>query len=202
MSSASAVDARPPSGHGKKKLILIAGGVLLLVLVGAAALFMLRQPSAHADADGDEGAAPPAKSARAEPKAAPIFVPLDPFTVNLADREAERFAQIGMTLELTDAKVAEQMKVFMPAIRNNILMAIADRTAAQLMDRDGKRRLALEVRRETARALGYEVPEADEDEPPSEKANRGEGKPRRKARRDPDAGLPVKAVHFSNFIIQ
>lgn len=203
MSSASAVDARPPSGQGKKKLILIVGGVLLLlVLAGGAALFLLRQKSAHADADGEDGAGVPVKAARADPKAAPVFVPLDPFTVNLADRDAERYAQIGMTLELTDPKVAEQMKVFMPAIRNNILMAIADRTAAQLMDRDGKRGLALEVRRETARALGYEVAEADEDEPVSEKAAQGEGKPRRKARRDPDAGLPVKAVHFNNFIIQ
>ena len=30
----------------------------------------------------------------------PAFVPLDPFTVNLADREAERYAQVGITLEL------------------------------------------------------------------------------------------------------
>jgi flagellar FliL protein len=205
MSSASAVDARPPSGQGKKKLILIAGGVLLLLaLLGGAALFMLRQQSAHADADADaeEGATAPVKSARVDPKAAPVFVPLDLFTVNLADRDAERYAQIGMTLELIDPKVAEQMKVFMPAIRNHILMAIADRTAAQLMDREGKRGLALDVRRETSRALGYEVAEADGDEPVSEKAGQGEGKPRRKARRDPDAGLPVKAVHFNNFIIQ
>jgi flagellar FliL protein len=203
MSSASAVDARPPSGQGKKKLILIAGGVLLLLLlIGGAALFMLRQQSAHADADAEDGADAPVKSARADAKAAPVFVPLDLFTVNLADRDAERYAQIGMTLELTDPKVAEQMKVFMPAIRNHILMAIADRTAAQLMDREGKRSLALEVRRETSRALGYEVAEADGDEPVSEKAGQGEGKPRRKARRDPDAGLPVKAVHFNNFIIQ
>jgi flagellar FliL protein len=39
-----------------------------------------------------------------------VFVPLEPFTVNLADREAERYAQIGMTLEIEDAKVGDQIK--------------------------------------------------------------------------------------------
>ncbi|MCK7493223.1 MAG: flagellar basal body-associated FliL family protein [Comamonadaceae bacterium] len=27
-------------------------------------------------------------------------MPLDPFTVNLADRDAERYAQVGITLEV------------------------------------------------------------------------------------------------------
>jgi hypothetical protein len=53
-----------------------------------------------------------------------VFVPLDPFTVNLADRDAERYAQIGVTLEIEDAKVGDQIKAYMPAIRNNILMAM------------------------------------------------------------------------------
>ena len=50
-----------------------------------------------------------AKSApKRDPKAVPVFVPLDNFTVNLADREAERYAQIGISLELNDAKAGEE----------------------------------------------------------------------------------------------
>ena len=39
----------------------------------------------------------------------PVFVELDPFTVNLADKESERYAQIGLTLEIDDAKTGEDL---------------------------------------------------------------------------------------------
>lgn len=82
----------------------------------------------------------------------PVFVPLDPFTVNLADRQADRYAQVGITLEIEDAKTGDEIKAFMPAIRNNVLMAIGDRTAADLLGREGKALLAERIRREASRA--------------------------------------------------
>jgi flagellar FliL protein len=142
---------------GKKKLIIIIAAVLAVVLLGGAggAFFMMKKSAAAADAaaaesdgDGEAGAAAtpsdnaPARAPRTTPSTAPVFVPLEPFTVNLADRDAERYAQIGITLEIEDPTPADQIKAYMPAIRNNILMAIADRTAADLMGRDGKTRLA------------------------------------------------------------
>jgi flagellar FliL protein len=208
MSTATATDAAPAAKGGKKKLILILGIVgLVLALGGGAAVFMMKKKAAEAAAaeaaaeeDGEGGgAAKPAKAkAKADPAAPPQFVPLDMFTVNLADREAERYAQIGMTLQIEDPKIAEQIKLYMPAIRNNILMTIADKTAAQLMDREGKDRLALEVRRETSRALGFEVVAPTDEAAADDKAKKGT----KKKPRDPDAGLPITAVHFSNFIIQ
>jgi flagellar protein FliL len=134
--------------------------------------------------------------AKHDPKAVPAFAPLDPFTVNLADRDADRFAQVGITLELQDAATAEQIKAYMPAIRNNILLAIADRTAAELQGREGKQKLAEKIRRETARALGMEV--EDEEEVEEDAA----AKPTKKKRKRVEQVLPVRSVHFSNFIIQ
>ena len=125
--------------------------------------------------------------------AAPVFVPLDPFTVNLADRQADRYAQVGITLEIEDAKTGDEIKAFMPAIRNNVLMAIGDRTAADLLGREGKALLAERIRREASRALGYEV---DAGSPGRRRAGRRARRPKA------PAALPVKAVHFSNFIIQ
>ena len=214
MSTATATDAAPAAKGGKKKLILILGIVgLVLALGGGAAVFMMKKKAADAAAAEaaaeEDGEAAPAKGAKAakaksksDPAAPPQFVPLDIFTVNLADRDSERYAQIGMTLQIEDPQLAEQIKLYMPAIRNNILMAIADKTAAQLMDREGKDRLALEVRRETSRALGYEVVDDEnagaDDDKAADKAKKGA----KKKPRDPDAGLPITAVHFSNFIIQ
>lgn len=204
MSTAAAAEAPAPAPKaGKKKLIIIivAAAVLVLSAGGAGAFFMLKKkPVAEVSEDGE---AAPAKveKAKFDPKAVPVFVPLDPFTVNLADRETERYAQVGITLEITEAKVGDQIKAFMPAIRNNILLTLADRTAGELMGRDGKKLLAERVRREASRALGYDVPEvetptadADDDSKPAKK--------KKKKAAETDLELPVRAVHFSNFIIQ
>jgi flagellar FliL protein len=197
MSTATAPGAPPATG--KKKLIIILAVVVLLVLVGgAAALMLLKSKATDEYADDELDDDRPAATAQAKRPAgtAPTYLPLDVFTVNLADRDAERFAQVGITLELTDAKTGDQIKVYMPAVRNRILLAIADRTAAELSTREGKTQLAETVKRETARALGYDVPDPDEVE---EEAPR----PGQRARRRPaEPALPILAVHFANFIVQ
>lgn len=193
---APAVEEAPPP-NSKKKLILIVAGALALVLSagGAGAVFMLKK-KASSYAEAVEGAPEASESAPAKPAArrelasAPTFVPLDPFTVNLADREAERYAQLAVTLEIEDSKVGDRIKNFMPAIRSNILLAIADHTAAELLGREGKSSLAERIKREAARGMGYDIP-------PEHQA----GADRRSAKPD-GQDLPVKAVHFSNFIVQ
>jgi flagellar protein FliL len=195
MSTVAAEGVAPKKGN-KKLIVIGAVAVLVLALVGVGVLLLLKKAPA-ADGEEADGQKQVQKSAAPrDPKALPVFVPLDSFTVNLADREAERYAQVGITLEVEDAKVGDQVKLFMPAIRNNILMALAEKTAGDLMDREGKTRLAEKIRRETSRALGYEVEDPDEeaaeDEPPKKKPKK------RKA----EVVLPITAVHFSNFIIQ
>ena len=88
----------------------------------------------------------------------------------------------------------------MPAIRSNVLLAMADRTAEELLARDGKKELARRIVRETSRALGYEVPP----EEPAAAATEGDEPPKKKPKKakPAEAELPIRAVHFSNFIIQ
>ncbi len=204
--STAAVDAAPPP-KGKKKLIIIIAAALAVVLGGggAAMVMMKKKAAAEESAEAEAGDKPAKKAvAKRDPKALPVFVPLEPFTVNLADRNADRYAQLAVTLELDDPTLEPQLKTFMPAIRNNILLAIADRTAGELMARDGKERLAQRIARETSRALGFDVPTEEEiAEAEAEADGADDEAPRKKKRRkveEPD--LPVRAVHFSNFIIQ
>ena len=195
--STAAADAAAPAKGKKKLIVIIAVVALVLAGGGGAALFMMKKQAAEAEAEANsDGAAPRGKAAKHDPKSVPTFAPLEPFTVNLADRDAERFAQVGITLELEDGTTADQIKAYMPAIRNNILLAIADRTAADLQSREGKRVLAERIRRETARALGIEV-EAEEEAAPEAT----DQKPPKKKKRAQQV-LPVRSVHFSNFIIQ
>ncbi len=190
MSTAATVPGAIPAKSGKKKLIVILAAALLLVAATAGGLVVWLKARAHAglEAEEAEGAGEVSMTkatSRRDPNAVPVFVPLESFTVNLADREADRYAQVSVTLELNDAKDRERIKVFMPAIRNNILMVLAHKRSADLLERAGKEKLAEEVQRETERALGIEPPTT--------------GTPERKR----SSGMhPVRAVHFSNFIIQ
>jgi flagellar protein FliL len=196
MSAAAATDAVPatPAKTGKKKLIIIIAAALAVLLAGGggAAFFVMKKRAAAAAAAAEEGGdgageKQEEKSVRADLKHAPTFVPLDPFTVNLADREAERYAQVGMTLELADAKAGDLLKAYMPAIRNNILLVLAGKTAGQLMENEGKMKLAGEVRAAALKPLGYTV---------TAEAATG------KLKSDDADEPPIRAVHFSNFIIQ
>ncbi len=193
-----------PAAAGKKKKILVIGLAVTLVLAaggGGAAYYLMKQraaAAAEAAADGEGGDAEPAaeKLVKASLKSAPTFVALDPFTVNLADRDAERYAQVGISFELANPKDAELLKAYMPAIRNNILLALGAKSATQLNERDGKLRLADEIRREALRPLGYELAL------PAPGASAVAAKRKRAGNDDDDPALPIRAVHFSNFIIQ
>ena len=196
-----------PAKKGKKKLIVIALiVVVLLAVAGGAAVFLLKKKAVPVD--GEEAEAPaahaPAHSA-VDPKHPPTFLPLDPFVVNLADKEADRYAQIGITLELDDAKFADQMKTYMPAIRNGVLMILAHKTSQELLQRSGKELLAGQIQREAARTMGIDIEEPDPEE--ATDAHDDEAKPKAKgkkgkAKKKVVADNPVRKVHFSNFIIQ
>ncbi len=209
--AAAAVDAAgAPKKGGKKKLLMILAVVGVLVLGGGgAALFMIKQKAAAAAAAAEEAedgagaahATPKSKAKSDDKHGPPIFLPLDVFTVNLADRQADRYAQIGITLEIDDAKTGDQIKAYMPAIRNNILMVLAHKTAEQLTAREGKQKLTKEVLRESLKPMGIEV--EDEEQGASDEAHDKpgkDGKKRKKKKVEPD--YPIRAVHFSSFIIQ
>jgi flagellar protein FliL len=189
-------DAPGPKKGRKKLIVIAAAAAVLLAGGGGGAAFMLKKKrdaaaAAEAAANGEE-VEPAAQAAahREVRKTPPAFLPLDAFVVNLADRESERFAQIGITLELDDAKVTEQIKAYMPAIRNGILMVLAHKTSQELLTRPGKQKLASEIMREAVRPLGVELEDENEDPAADKHA------------KTPLEQSPVRHVHFSSFIIQ
>ena len=218
MSAAAAV-ADVPTGKkpgGKKKLvIMVAVAAIVLGGAGVGALLYMKKQKAAAEAaaaaseDGDsEASAAPAHAEKKKAKGEkPVFIPMDPFVVNLADHEADRYAQIGITLEVPDEHVGEEIKTYLPAIRNNILLLLAHKSSADLAGGDGKELLAKQIRREALKAMGEEV--EDEEEPEAAHAAPAEGasavaapakKKKKKAVQAADS--PIRSVQFSSFIIQ
>lgn len=182
VADAKSAEAAPRAARrlpSKKLLVVLAAALLLLAALGGAALLVMKKRAAAAAAE--EGAEPAAAQAERDPAKPPTYVPLDVFTVNLADKEVERFAQVGVTFEVDDEHAAERVKGYMPSIRNAILLLLTHKTSADLAGRPGKEQLAREIRRESTRAMGYDVPE---DAPA--KADIG----------------PIRRVNFASFIIQ
>ncbi len=190
---------------GKKKLIIIVAAVLAVLLIGGGvAAYMLKQKAAaEIAADAEDGDAPAAKeehSKKDEHKAPPVFVALDPFVVNLADRDAERFAQIGVTLQVDDAHFADELKLYLPAVRNGILMVLAHKTSQELLERSGKELLAAEIMRESVRPMGINI-EADVPAAEPKTSADAADKPKKKKKK-PAEHNPIVSVNFSSFIIQ
>lgn len=177
--------AAAPAPAKSKKLIIIGAIVALLVVaVAAVALFVMNR-SQHSDPYGEEA---PAKSAAT---VVPTFLPLENMVVNLADPGGDRFAQVGITLELQDEATATTVKQYMPSIRNGILMLVSQRTADELLQREGKEKLASDILREVTRPLGMNAAR-----PQAAQGDEDEARPA--ARRS----SPVRRVLFSSFIIQ
>lgn len=144
--SAEQAAATPPAKGKSKKLILIAAIVLLAAGGGGAGWYFMHKGKA------DEHAEPaPVK------KAPPVFVTLEPFTVNLADQD--RFLQVGVVYEVAGNEVAEAMKAQMPVIRSRILLLLSSKTVEALTGVDGKQKLAEELLTEARAPL---APKGDE----------------------------------------
>ncbi|MCK9362257.1 MAG: flagellar basal body-associated FliL family protein [Syntrophales bacterium] len=80
--------------------------------------------------------------------AAPLVGPLwslDPFIVNLAENQGERFLKIVIQLELSDPAIIADMEILKPKIRDNLLDLLTAKTYAELMEPAGKQRLRDEI---------------------------------------------------------
>ena len=185
-----AKDAKPaeegveaPPKKSKKLLIIILAVVLVLVLGGGAAAVLLLKGGSHGDEDeevAEETVKPKKKDKKAE--APPVFVNMDPFTVNLVPETGDQYLQVVLSLELEDATAETGIKMQMPKIRNNITLLLSSKKASELMPKEGKEHLA--------EALKDEINSVIE---PPKKNKKGELVA-------PDG--PVKSVLFTSFIIQ
>lgn len=160
---------------GKLKLIIIIV-MLIVVLAGAGVvgLLLLKKGKKDDAALADTAAA----SSMVDLSKPPTFVPLDPFVVNLALGEGDRFLQVVLSLRVADAKTGDNLKGFMPQIRHRINLMLSSKLPSDLATPEGREKLANEITDGVNEVLG--VPPGAE--------NR--------------AAAPVQAVLFSSFIIQ
>lgn len=76
----------------------------------------------------------------------PIFVKIEPFTVNLADDNfGSRLLYAGISLKVSSDESQEILTEHMPQVRSRLLLLFSGKQAGELITPEGKRRLSDEV---------------------------------------------------------
>ena len=143
---AKEAEAAPAPKKSKKLLIIIVAAVLLLV-VGGGAFFMMKGD--HEEGDEEEAVvekAKPKKKKAATKEVMPTYIALDAFTVNLVPENGEQFMQLTLSIEVEDPHVGDKIKAYTPKIRNDIMLLLSGKKASDLMPKEGKEKLAGEIR--------------------------------------------------------
>jgi len=118
----------------KKMLFIIIGVLVLLISGGAGYYFLGMKKDAPQEAEVKKVA---------EPKD-PIYVVLDPFTVNLSG--AGQYLQMAITLQMKGEKDGLRLKTYLPSVRSRVLSILSSKTADDISTEDGKEALKLQIK--------------------------------------------------------
>ncbi len=130
-----------PKSRGKLLIIIIAAVVILAIGGGVAAYLLLSKPAAEENAKQGE------EDAHAEDEHPPVYEKLESFTVNLADQQY--LLQVEeMTLLVEGPEIQEKIKKRLPEVRDALFRLLSSKTAEELFDKEGKDKLADEIRKE------------------------------------------------------
>jgi flagellar FliL protein len=143
MKADAKAEAAPVGGGSKKKLVIILIAVLLVVLAGggAAAYFMLKGSADHAEEETPKSK----KGKKAKPAGPPVYVPVEPFTVNLQPENGDQYLQLAFTLQVSTLEEVELIKNNMPKVRSRILLLLSSKHASEINTPEGKTQLSQEI---------------------------------------------------------
>lgn len=125
--------AEPP--RKSRKLLYSLLLLTLLAVAGAAfAAWWYFQPAAGAEAPVREAPKPP------------VFIVVEPFTVNLTPGEAgDQYLQVALTLQVADQAQVDRIKLYMPQVRSRLLMLLSSKKASEISSVEGKKKLSEEI---------------------------------------------------------
>jgi flagellar FliL protein len=124
-----------PAKQSKKKLIIIVLIVLLACGATGGGVFFLTKGSS-----GASHAKEPEK--KSEP---PVFVPIEPFTVNLQSENGDQFLQTAITLQVAGLAQVDVIKLNMPQVRSRLLLLLSSKKPSEINSAEGKKKLTDEI---------------------------------------------------------
>ncbi|APX93241.1 flagellar basal body-associated protein FliL [Halomonas sp. 1513] len=126
---------------GSRKPWWIIGLLIILFSMGSSAAMYFMMDSRDGDATASAQTA--VEEARAP---APIFVDINPFTVNLQSRRYDhRLLYVGLSLRVGNETTRELIEEHMPQVRSRLLMLLSSQEAEELTSPEGKQQLSSEI---------------------------------------------------------
>jgi flagellar FliL protein len=101
------------------------------------AVFLLATNAANAEGSSKDG----------------LHVRVDPIIVNLLGPE-HKYIQVEITLQLAKPELEEKIKMYMPVIRDRMILLLASKDENQLAPTEGKQKLVRESKNAINQALG------------------------------------------------
>jgi flagellar protein FliL len=151
-----------PGRSGASKLLRPIIGLLVLLIVAGASVattWMIttrsqrQQPNSAVQinvgqAQGGPSATPttfvpPPTAPAAVP--APIFIPIEPFTVSVQSANTERMLHVALTLRVSDEQTRQRIEKYMPEVRSRILLLASSQTPESVQTPQGKVDLAAAI---------------------------------------------------------
>jgi flagellar protein FliL len=152
MATSPSVALAPPATatapRSSKLRIVLPIVALACALAGGGGYFWMSQRSS---------AVPSAPAAPPVPDK-PIFVTLEPLTVNVQSEGRARFLHVGMALKVRNEQAKAHVVEYMPEVRSRLLLLLSNRPPESLVTTEDKARLAEEIRVELSRPLGAGLP--------------------------------------------
>ncbi|AEX52407.1 flagellar basal body-associated protein FliL [Rahnella aquatilis] len=127
----------------KRPLMMI---LLLLIAIGACGAAGYAWWMLHKQQSGN--GTQTAETKKQEPAAAPIFLALDTFTVNLqtTDNDPDRVLYIGLTLRLPDEQNRATLNEYLPEVRSRLLLLLSRQKTTDLVSEAGKQQLVQDIK--------------------------------------------------------
>lgn len=127
---------QPVGQKSGSKTILILVVLALLAAAGGAAWYFL----------GPQSAANAAGKKSSEPAKPPVFLVVEPFTVNLQPETlGDQYLQIAFSLQVSTEKDVEAIKQYLPQVRSRLLLLLSGKKASEIATVEGKKKLADEI---------------------------------------------------------
>ncbi|NOY63144.1 MAG: flagellar basal body protein FliL [Gammaproteobacteria bacterium] len=137
----------PKKGMSGMTIAVIVLAVLLLVAVSmGATLFFTGALSGGGKEVASDAAAEHGSVEGEASKSDPIFYKLDPpFVVNFNSEGKARYLQVMMEVMARDQSAIDDVEVYTPVIRNNLVLLLSTQDYATVNSREGKQKIREEV---------------------------------------------------------